>query len=74
MEEASLEAGGVREVEVLEQTGNKMLQITESAGHVVKGVTCNVTVPKEKQVEKENRATMHLLAGMQVKEEANVCL
>ena len=74
MEEASLKAWGVKEVEVQDQTGSKMLQITESVGVVVRRVTCSVTIQKERQVEKENREIMHLLAEMQVRVEANVCL
>ena len=73
-EGTSLEAGGVREAEVQEQIGSKMLQITESVGLVVRKVTCHVTVQRERRVERENRATMHLLVEMQVKEEANACL
>ena len=73
-EVSSLKAGGVKEVEVQDQTGNKMLQITENVGVVVKRVTCRVIVQKERQVEKENREIMHLLAEMQVRVEANVCL
>ena len=74
VEEASLKVGGVKEVKVQDQTGSKMLQITENVGVVVKRVTCSVTVQKERQVEKENREIMHLLAEMQVRVEANVCL
>ena len=74
VEGTSLEAGGVREVEVQEQIGSKMLQITESAELVVRKVTCHVTVQRERQVERKNRATMHLLGEMQVKELANACL
>ena len=72
--ETSLEAGGVREAKVQEQIGNKMLKITESVGTVVRKVTCHVTVQRERQVERENRETMHLLVEMQVKEEVNRCL
>ena len=74
VEEASLEAGGVKEVEVQDQTGSKMLQIVESVGVVVRRFTCSVTVQSERQVEKENREIMHLLAKMPVRVEANVCL
>ena len=74
VEGTSLEAGGVREVEVQEQIGSKMLQITESVGLVVRKVTCHVTVQRERRVERKNRETMHLLVEMQVKEEANACL
>ena len=48
VEGTSLEAGGVREVKVQEQIGSKMLQITESAGLVVRKVTCHVTVQRER--------------------------
>ena len=72
--ETSFEAGGVREAEVQERTGNKMLQMTESVGIVARKVTCHVTVQRERQVKRENRATMHLLVEMQVKEEVNACL
>ena len=74
VEGTSLKAGGVREVEVQEQIGSKMPQITESAGLVVRKVTCHVTVQRERRVERKNRATMHLLVEMQVKEEVNACL
>ena len=57
-----------------DQTGSKMLQIIENVGVVVKRVTCNVTVQKERQVEKKNRASMHLLAEIQVRVEVIVCL
>ena len=46
VEEASLEAGGVKEVEVQDQIGSKMLQIAESVGVVVRRVTCSLTVQK----------------------------
>lgn len=72
--ETSLEAGGAKEVEVLEETGSKMLQTAESVGLVVKKVTCHVTVQRENRVERENRATMHLQAQMQVRAEARACL
>ena len=74
VEEASLEELGVKEVKVQDQTSSKMLQIVESVGVVVRRVTCNVTVQKERQVEKENREIMHLLAEMQVRVEANIYL
>ena len=74
VEEASLEAGGVKEVKVQDQTGSKMLQIVESVGVVVRRATCSVTVQKKRQVEKKNREIMHLLAEMQVRVEVNVCL
>ena len=74
VEGTNLKVGGVREVKVQEQIGSKMLQITESARLVVRKVTCHVTVQRERQVERKNRATMHLLVEMQVKEEANACL
>ena len=44
VEEASLEARGVKEVKVQDQTGSKMLQITENVGVVVKRITCSMTV------------------------------
>ena len=72
--ETSLEAGGVREAEVQEQIGNKMLQIIESVGLVVRKVTCHMTIQRERHAKWENRETMHLLVEMQVKEEANACL
>ena len=71
--ETSFEAGGVKEVEVQDQIGIRMLQITESVGLVVKKVTCHVTVQREKRVERENKATMHL-AEMQMTAEASACL
>ena len=74
VEETSLKVGGVGEVKVPEQIGNKVLQIIENAGLVVRNVTCHVTVQRERRVERKNRATMHLLVEMQVKEEANSCL
>ena len=74
VEGTSLEAGGVKEVEVQEQIGSKMLQIAESVGLVVRKVTCHVTIQRERRVERKNRATIHLLVEMQVKEEANTCL
>ena len=48
VEGTSLEAGGVTEVEVHEQIGSKMLQITESVGLVVRKVTCQCDCPKGK--------------------------
>ena len=72
--ETSLEAGGVKEVEVHDQIGSKMLQIAENVGLVVKKVTCHVTVQREKQVERESKAIMHLLAEMQMTAEASACL
>ena len=48
VERTSLEARGVREVKVQEQIGSKMLQIIESAGLVVRKVTCHVTVQRER--------------------------
>ena len=69
VKEASFEARGVREVGVQDQAGNKMLQIVESAGHVVKMVTCNVVVQMERQVESKNGAIMHLLAEMYMRQE-----
>ena len=74
VEGTNLEARGVKEVEVQEQIGSKMLQITESARLVVRKVTCHMTVQRERRVERKNRATMHLLVEMQVKEEVNACL
>ena len=70
----SLKAGGVREAKVKEKIGNKMFQIIESIGLLVRKVTCHMIIQRERQVERENRATMHLLVEMQVKEEVNACL
>ena len=72
--ETSLEVGGVKEVKVQDQIGSKILQITESVGLVVKKVTCHVTVQREKQVKRENKATMHLLKEMQMTAEVSACL
>ena len=66
-----LEVGKVREVKVQCLIRGKMIQLKESAGLVVKDVTCNMIVQKQRQV--MNQTTMHLLAVMEVKTKGNSC-
>ena len=72
--ETSPETGGVKEVEVREQIGNKNAADSRECWTCGEKGHMSRDCPKEKRVERENRATMHLLAMMQVTAEASACL